>query len=141
VKTRAYFTIEYVPEGPDDPEIEPAVIEFDDFSIEQSRPVHAEYDVSGQVTRLVPDPVTTTKIVGKEYEDLKDPKFKPVEVHCGEDQVGVARVTGVESSPDDLVITVSMVTLDSTSLPGRHREGPFRERGVPANGRGRLVVL
>ena len=27
MKTRGYFTIEYLPEGPDDPEIEPAVIE------------------------------------------------------------------------------------------------------------------
>ena len=64
MKTRAYFTIEYISEGPDDPEIEPAVIEFDTISIEQHRPVYSERDPDGNTIRLVPDPTTTTVIRG-----------------------------------------------------------------------------
>jgi hypothetical protein len=68
MKTRAFFTIEYIAETSDEPEIEPAVIEFDTFSIEQHRPVYSERDLDGHTIRLVPDPTTTTVIRGIQTE-------------------------------------------------------------------------
>ena len=63
MKTRSYFTIEYFPES-GEPEIPTAVIEFDEFTFNQKRPVHHERDAAGNTIRLVPDPVTTTVITG-----------------------------------------------------------------------------
>jgi len=131
MKTRAYFTIEYIPEGPDDPEIEPAVIEFDEFSIKQDRPIEVIRDSDGRALELIPDPVTTTVIKGTQFrKPAKQPTFKPVEVCIGEEKVGVARVVGEDSSPEDLVITASMVTLDANKLPGLHRDGPARDQDI-----------
>jgi hypothetical protein len=128
MKTRAYFTIEYIPEGPEDPEIEPAVIEFDEVSFSQERAVRREEDAAGNFVRFVPDATWHTVIRGTVVE--KQPTFKAVEILVGDEKVGVARVVGEDSSPDDLVITASMVTLDANKLPGLHRDGPVRDQDI-----------
>ena len=68
MKTRAYITIEYIPEGPDDPEIEPAIIEFDECSLKSHRDIHYERDAEGNFVRLIPDPTTTTVFTGTKTE-------------------------------------------------------------------------
>ena len=64
MKTRGYFTIEYIPEDSDDPEIEPAVIEFDEFTFQEHRDVRREDDAEGNFVRFVPDRTIHYEIKG-----------------------------------------------------------------------------
>ena len=67
MKTRGYFTIEYIPEAGESA-IPPAVIEFDEFTLSQNRPVKVVHSDRGEASALVPDPVTTTTICGTKAE-------------------------------------------------------------------------
>lgn len=62
------LTIEYLNTFPDGASVPPIVLEFDEFTIEQSRTVHREYDAEGQVSKLVPGPTMVTTIVGSKTE-------------------------------------------------------------------------
>jgi NAD-dependent dihydropyrimidine dehydrogenase PreA subunit len=61
---KVLMTIVYLEPFPDGTPVPPIVLEFDHFTLEQSRPVHRQFGAGEAAAKLIPDPTTTTTIVG-----------------------------------------------------------------------------